>query len=53
MTEWKDLVKNKHVKITRETLTELAVKYKYTSGKWMIFRSRFVEIITVKMLVSF
>jgi hypothetical protein len=52
MTEWEDLVKNKHVKmITQETLTELAVKYKYTSGKWMLFGSRFVEIIAVKIIV--
>ncbi|XP_031556947.1 UPF0696 protein C11orf68 homolog [Actinia tenebrosa] len=36
IAEWKGLVKSlKHV--TAETLKDLAVKYKYTSGKWMIF----------------
>jgi hypothetical protein len=44
-TEWDGLIKNKRVKkVTAETLKDLAVKYNYTSGKWMIFGSRFVEI---------
>ncbi|XP_031568578.1 nucleolin-like isoform X2 [Actinia tenebrosa] len=38
--EWRDLLKNKHDKmVTSETLKELALKYNYTSGKWMIFAS--------------
>jgi hypothetical protein len=43
-TEWEELIKRKPMKLfTAEVLKDLAVKYKYTSGKWMIFASRFVE----------
>lgn len=40
--EWNGLLKKSVKHVTAETLKDLAVKYNYTTGKWMIFANRLV-----------
>lgn len=45
LAEWNSLLENPSAKeITQSTLKKLAIKYRITSGKWLIFARRYLDI---------